>query len=110
MFELILLRVSDDQVAVEDLCVERRIARGQAAVGQAHDLLELVVEDVDRAMPEIGGIQQGGPVVCADRQSLVTAPMPSSGGTVSSPCAGLAELSTSRVEVCPTARSPVVRQ
>jgi hypothetical protein len=69
MFELILLRVSDEQVAVEDLCVERRVACGQAAVGQAHDLLELVVEDVTVPCRKLVAYSFG-PVVCADRQSL----------------------------------------
>ena len=72
MLERVLQGVTHEQMAVEHLRVERRIAGRQGAVGQTVHLLPLVVEDVYRAVPEIRSIQQRGSVfLCPDRQAFV---------------------------------------
>ena len=50
----ILQREGDEQAVIKNLHVERRIAGRHVRIGKALHLLEVVVEDVDRAIPEIG--------------------------------------------------------
>src|SRR5258708_21498507 len=71
VFGVILQRERDEQVIIKNLHVERRIAGRQVRIGKALHLLEVVVEDVDRAIAEIGREKEGAVVIVADCQPLV---------------------------------------
>ena len=70
----VLLREGDIQLSAQVLHVERRIAGGDARIGERLDHVETGVEHFDVAGAEIGGVQQVGTADRSDRETFIDRP------------------------------------
>src|SRR5207248_8423945 len=67
----ILKRVSHEQMAIEHLSAERRVARRHAGIREAPDQVEAAVELLDESVAEVGRVEEIAAGGRGDRQSLV---------------------------------------
>src|SRR6202022_1978898 len=68
---IVLQCESNEQVVIEDLYVEGRIACRHMPIGKAIHLVEVLVEDIDRSIPEVCRVKEGAILGLSNRKTLV---------------------------------------
>src|ERR1700738_51425 len=68
---IVLQCESNEQVVIEDLHVEGRIACRHMPIGKAIHLVEVLVEDIDRSIPEVCRVKEGTILGLSNRKTLV---------------------------------------